>query len=259
MATIKLGPIAADLRGKSGGAVFSRNRGGNYMKAFTKPVNPQTPEQQANRGLFGTLMSDWRRLTEGERRTWIDNAPNYPVKNKVGEAVNLTGPQLFAKANMVLLNAGLTPISNLPPSPVALVKAFASQAFADANPFTWDSALATNMTANIGVTFPEGTGSGDGQFVQVYASSQVSAGIGAVSSVRQRLIGVVEVGDMAQVAATNRYTHDFGPDIDAKFGLGPSIYNKDSTFVVSVYLFDETEGIAVPIGNQFYSIQDVAP
>lgn len=260
MATIKLGQVVADIRGKVGGAVFSRNKGGAYMKAYTKPVNPNTPEQAAVRGLFGTLMSDWRALTAAERETWKKNAPSYPQTNKVGDTVFLSGSQLYAKANMTLIGAGLPRINNLPPNPIDLAVCFANQTLADANPFTFDSANPAPMTALFVIDIPEATNPlPANQYVQVWGTSQLSSGISSTRSVKPLLLGSFALNTFVKVGATNTFTLDIGSVLDAKFGLGPVIYNNDSSIVVSGRIYGDAEGIPIPIGTQFYKLVDIAP
>jgi len=45
MAIIKFSAIVSDARGKIGGNVFSRNKGGSYIRSYVKPINPSTPKQ----------------------------------------------------------------------------------------------------------------------------------------------------------------------------------------------------------------------
>ncbi len=255
MATIKLGAALADIRGKVGGAIFSRNKGGAYMKAFTQPTNPQTNAQQERRALFGTLMSQWRDLSQAQRNSFINNAPNYPQTNKVGEVSILSGSQLYVKANMTLLGAGLSQINFLPPAPVGLTKAQLGT-YNFSNPFTWDSVLVTDLVANVGIRLLDGVGAADGQWLNFYASDQVSKGINATSSAKRRYIGSVEVVDAVLVAGT-LYTVDIAPFLALTYGLGPSVYNADSKIFVTVTLFDETEGVQLPVGTQAYEMVDV--
>ena len=42
MAKIKMTAIVADMRNKLNGSVFSRNRGGAYIRTKVTPINPQT-------------------------------------------------------------------------------------------------------------------------------------------------------------------------------------------------------------------------
>ena len=42
MAKIKFGMMMTDASGKLGGQVFSKNRGGSYVRTKVTPTNPQT-------------------------------------------------------------------------------------------------------------------------------------------------------------------------------------------------------------------------
>lgn len=107
MARIKFSAIGiTNIIGKAGGTIFSRNRGGAYVKNFVKPSNPQTARQQAVRGLFGMLSTMWRALLPDYQAAWNAASINYPVLNKFGDTVFLSGKALFQKLNGNLSNAG---------------------------------------------------------------------------------------------------------------------------------------------------------
>lgn len=115
MALIKMSSIGITaISGKAGGSVFSRNRGGEYFKNFVMPTNTITAARQAVRATFGALASAWRTLTQSERNTWIEQAPNYLRTNAFGDKKQLQPNALFVGQNTNLLNAGLNQISEIP-------------------------------------------------------------------------------------------------------------------------------------------------
>lgn len=115
-AIIVPGPMAAEARGKLGGVIFSRNRGGTYVKNFAAPVNPDTLRQQDVRSDFARLVADWGTvLSEAERDGWRDYALANPVLNSLGQSILLTGQQWFVKVNAPLLQAALAPVDPAPP------------------------------------------------------------------------------------------------------------------------------------------------
>lgn len=114
MALIKMSSIGITaISGKAGGSVYSRNRGGEYIKNFVMPTNTITQARQAVRAVFGTLASAWRALTQSDRNTWIEQAPNYLRTNAFGDKKQLQPNALFVGQNTNLLNAGLSQINQI--------------------------------------------------------------------------------------------------------------------------------------------------
>jgi len=107
MATIKTSGLVSEIRGKEGGIVFARNRGGAYVRMFVKPTNPGTPGQSLVRSRLTSLSTAWRTLLEELRIAWNNAAAEFPFTNKVGDIIYLSGQQLFVKFNQNLLYAGL--------------------------------------------------------------------------------------------------------------------------------------------------------
>jgi len=115
MALIKFGGGVIDARGSIGGNVFSRNRYGNYMRARTTPVNPQSSRQSAIRAIVASIAVIWNgTLTAVQRAAWGVFASNVPSTNKLGEVINLSGFNQFVKSNTVKLNAGLASLAVAP-------------------------------------------------------------------------------------------------------------------------------------------------
>jgi len=113
------GVAGVDMRGKLNGSVFSKNKGGAYVRTKVTPVNPQTTSQQNARNRLSTNSQAWRDLTETQRQSWIDGAPNFPYSDIYGNAKQLSGFQLFVKLNTNLALIGEAAITDCP-SPVAI-------------------------------------------------------------------------------------------------------------------------------------------
>ena len=100
--------LITQASGSIGGMTASRNKGGAYFRARALPTNPNTPEQQAVRGYLGTLANLWTNvLTPANRVLWDFYAFNVPVINAVGDSIQLTGQQMYIRANVPRLQAGL--------------------------------------------------------------------------------------------------------------------------------------------------------
>lgn len=113
------GVAGVDLRGKLNGSVFSKNKGGAYVRTKVTPVNPQTTSQQNARNRLSTNSQAWRDLTETQRQSWIDAAPNFPYTDIYGNSKQLSGFQLYVKLNTNLALIGEAAITDAP-SPVAI-------------------------------------------------------------------------------------------------------------------------------------------
>lgn len=113
------GVAGVDMRGKLNGSVFSKNKGGAYVRVKVTPVNPQTTSQQNARNRLSTNSQAWRGLTESQRQGWIDAAVNFPYTDIYGNSKQLSGFQLYVKLNTNLALIGEPAIDDAP-APVAI-------------------------------------------------------------------------------------------------------------------------------------------
>jgi hypothetical protein len=113
MALIKSSVIAS-ASGSLGGLVFSRNRGGMYIRQRAVPVNPSSADQQAVRMIFGNLSTTWATLTADQRTSWATYAENTPVTGPLGDPVTLTGQQMYVRCNSARVRGGLDRIDDGP-------------------------------------------------------------------------------------------------------------------------------------------------
>ena len=116
MALIKYSALVTGMSGKINGSVAARNKGGDYLRNKTTPVNPQTPAQQLARAQFGGVSSQWRSLTPRQVDAWNDAAGNFPYTNIFGDKKFLNGLQLFTQLNFNLTLVGTANIAE-PPIP----------------------------------------------------------------------------------------------------------------------------------------------
>ncbi len=116
MALIKFGGGVVQMSGSIAGDTFARNRYGNYVRARTKPTNPNTPLQVAVRAALATLTTRWSATLTGAQRTaWNLYGASVNMTNKLGETINLTGFNHYLRSNVtretgptVLIDAGPT-------------------------------------------------------------------------------------------------------------------------------------------------------
>lgn len=104
MALIKFGGGVVQASGSIAGNTFARNRFGNYMRARTKPVNPNSTYQADVRTFLAYLAEYWHEtLTAAQRTAWNTYAAAVAMKNRLGETVYVTGFNMFLRTNIVRL------------------------------------------------------------------------------------------------------------------------------------------------------------
>jgi hypothetical protein len=108
MAKIKLGAIVTDMSGKLGGHVFSKNKGGKYMRTKSTPSNPQSSAQMSIRGIFASISSAWSALTESSRLSFNGFVSAYATTDIFGDLRNPSGKNLFQRLNQNLSLTGQT-------------------------------------------------------------------------------------------------------------------------------------------------------
>lgn len=94
--------------GSLSGTVFSHNRGGQYTRNRSIPVNPSTVQQQAVRNFMAGLTSRWvETLTAAQRDAWSVWALNVPFPDALGEPRNIGGLGAYVGYNVAAQQAGL--------------------------------------------------------------------------------------------------------------------------------------------------------
>jgi len=114
MARIKLGAIVVAMSGKLGGHVFSKNKGGAYMRTKVTPTNPRTSFQQAVRALLGSLSQQWSGLTAAARASFNNAVSDFQTTNIFGDTVKPSGKNLFVKLNQNAIGAGFPAVNTAP-------------------------------------------------------------------------------------------------------------------------------------------------
>lgn len=101
MALAKYGGGIVQLSGSVAGNTFARNRFGNYVRARTKPVNPQTDRQVLVRSAMATLTTRWAQiLTAVQRTAWNLYGSSVAMQNRLGETIFLTGFNHYIRSNL---------------------------------------------------------------------------------------------------------------------------------------------------------------
>ena len=115
MALIKYGGGIVQMSGSLAGNTHARNRYGNYVRARTKPVNPKSANQVLVRAIMATLTTRWAQtLSAAQRTAWNLYASSVSMKNKLGEAINLTGSNHYIRSNHWFARMGRTLVDDGP-------------------------------------------------------------------------------------------------------------------------------------------------
>lgn len=82
--------------GSIAGTTHSHNRAGQYTRNRRSPVQPVGTGRRAFiRGAFGAASSAWSALTAATQASWITFANSHPYVDRLGQAIKLTGHQMF--------------------------------------------------------------------------------------------------------------------------------------------------------------------
>ncbi len=93
--------------GSVGATVYSHNRFGQYIRARSVPVNPNTDRQVAIRNAVRALTLLWANtLTQVQRDAWELYGDNVPWQNRFGDMVNLTGLNHYIRSNTQMVALG---------------------------------------------------------------------------------------------------------------------------------------------------------
>lgn len=108
--------MMTDARGKVGGQVFSKNRGGAYVRTKVSPINPQTAAQTTARAALAGFSAGWRALTAAQRLAWNNAVQDFQTTDVFGDIKTPSGIDLYIRINCNLAKIGVAAIST-PPLP----------------------------------------------------------------------------------------------------------------------------------------------
>lgn len=92
--------VLTQASGSVGGMTYTRTSSGMTLRARSMPVNPSTSRQQVVRNAMSELTTAWvETLTEPQRIGWADYARNVSVRNKLGDAIHLSGISMYIRCN----------------------------------------------------------------------------------------------------------------------------------------------------------------
>lgn len=193
MAKVKFGMMMTDARGKLGGQVFSKNRGGSYVRTKVTPSNPRTDAQMQSRLILGQVSQAWSGLTATQIAGWNEAVNDWKSTDVFGDLKTPSGKALFTQLNKNILQSGGS-LLNAVPSKMELQ---------DVSGF-----VPTFHIGDAELTLGIGTVSAN-NVLQVWASAPVSLGTKNVSN-RMRVIAYVPAGATSATALYSAYVAKFG-------------------------------------------------
>lgn len=202
MAKIKFGMMMTDARGKLGGQVFSKNRGGSYVRTRVIPSNPQLPSQTAVRQSFGAISQAWSGLTATQRDSWNSAVNDWQRTNIFADLITPSGKALYQRLNNQLVASGQAQVS-LPPAKLEMVEGIVT------------SAEFTLAGTSLDLTGSYSLGNAN---IIVYATPMLSQGTSFVKN-RLRQINTSLASAIDGVDSFENYVAKFGTPI-----VGANIY-----------------------------------
>jgi hypothetical protein len=181
--------------GSVGGVTSAHNRFGQYRRARSIPVNPNSPKQGQVRARLSANAAAWRTLTANQREGWDSLGMNVQRNDALGQSYTLTGFMAYCMVNNLNLTAGNAIVADAP---------------AISTPSTLTTATVTLTAAAFSVAFTV-TPLAAGARLFAFASPQRSAG-------RQfegdfRLISVSAAAAASPVDLFTPYVARFGTPI----------------------------------------------
>lgn len=116
---MKFGALVVDGRGKIGGHVASKNRGGAYLRTKVTPVNRNTAEQLSARSRLSNIAQSWRGLTSAQISAWNSAVNAFKSTNIFGDIKTPSGFNLYQKINNNLSQISESLLTD-PPSLISL-------------------------------------------------------------------------------------------------------------------------------------------
>lgn len=186
---------AADMRGKIGGSVFSRNKGGSYVRVKVTPLNPQTTAQVEARSLLTSLSQNFRSLTQAQITAWNAATDQWATTDIFSDLVTPTGLSLYVRLNANISNAGGS-LLTVPPSPVG------------ADAITALSVAADVSSSSVDITFAPSTVP-TGHTMYIESTPMLSPGINNANS-RFRFIATAAAAATSPASVYAEQTAKFG-------------------------------------------------
>lgn len=110
-----MAPVSG-VRGKIGGQIFSANRSGPYIRAWSKGSNPRSTRQTVHRAVLITFAQAWSAITGAQQADWDTYAALTAQEktNSLGETYFASGFAWFVQLNIAREQNGQAQLSDAP-------------------------------------------------------------------------------------------------------------------------------------------------
>lgn len=196
MAIIITGGMVSQASGRLGGTIFSRNRGGAYVRNGSIPTTVTTPAAQQIKALTAFISRLWASFDKDTQEQWREWATQNPVINRLGQSRTLSGHQAFVKLGVRLMYAGFAPIDSPPVSAAPVAPTIGAISAVGATGVITVAFTPTPMAALLAV--------------QAYAYLSNSPGVAYVKN-RLALVFTTAAAAATPVTLTNPVADRFGP------------------------------------------------
>lgn len=193
MAKVKFGAMMVDARGKLGGHVYSKNRGGAYMRTKVTPTNPQSLDQSEVRSIFGSISQSWSNLTDDQRATWNGAVENFKTTDVFGDLRTPSGKALFQRLNQGPLLGG-RPVQETAPGLEEAPQEFLT---------------GVNIDTALSGIFTAGLSTDPANLIVLRSSGPVTQGTSNVTN-RMRIVSIYDADSELGEDNWNDYVEKFG-------------------------------------------------
>lgn len=153
MAKIVYADLVSDIRGKLGGAVWSANRSGPYIKSLSQPTKATTLRQSLSRASLAAMGPSWLTLSDAQRAAWAVYAALAAQEqtDSLGNPFYLSGFNWFAKCNLAKQRWSSVLQVSVPTTPAPTTNAISAVYFDEvigtfyAGVMTYDPDLGSDM------------------------------------------------------------------------------------------------------------------
>lgn len=217
---VKFGDFVGAGAGSIGGTSYQNTRSGTQRKVKPKIRKSYKPKQVSQRAVFANMAALWQGLTPTERQSWLDATVDFPVKNKVGELIQLSGYALFQQINLLSQTGGFG-YTKTAPAPYTVA------------PYDFKE-LALDAGLAVAVCESNNIAARPDQYVLVYMSRPQKQGVTYVSPKDMRFVKV------ESLAVSSNFTI-LGSEYEAATG---SKIVKDYKYFITLIVFDKNTYLA---------------
>jgi len=205
MAKVILGPMVGQASGKIGGMVFSRNRGGTYVRRRAHPTTNTSQWAESAKDTFSLVSGAWAGLTAAAREAWHTWSSNNPIVDRVGNRITLDGHAAYLRVNcfrnaVTGSSLALPPVIG-PPAGLATLSLSGAVVSSALNASFTPSQATTSMLLTVMGCIKESAArqyvKGSLRYLGVSAAAQTST-INVLSMLQTRL-GTLQNGDVVHV------------------------------------------------------------